>query len=116
MRILIVDDNAAMRSFLSTIVHDLHHDTCECSGGNDAVNRYKDYRPDLVLMDIRMPGMDGIETTAQIRRIDSQAQIAIVTEVDEDMYRRSAMNAGAVRYFLKDDLLPLISFIREPHT
>jgi CheY-like chemotaxis protein len=111
MRILIADDSDSMRAFLRNMIHDLRHETCECANGAEAVARYRQWRPDLVLMDIRMPGMDGIEATEHIRRIDAGAQVAIVTEVDEKIYRDSAIKAGAVRYFLKDDLLPLISFI-----
>jgi CheY-like chemotaxis protein len=111
MRILIVDDSDAIRGFLRGMMHDLNHDTCESSNGFDAVDRYQEFHPDLVLMDIRMPRMDGIEATERIRQIDPQAQVAIVTEVDEKLYRDSALNAGAVGYILKDDLRPLLSFI-----
>jgi CheY-like chemotaxis protein len=111
MRILIVDDSKTMRAFLSRMMHDLHHDVNECPNGSAAVERYRELWPDLVLMDIRMPVMDGIEATERIRSLDAQANVVIVTEVNDNKYRDAAAQAGAIRYFLKDDLLPLLSFI-----
>jgi len=112
MRILIVDDNASMRTFLDTLLNGMRHDTRQSASGADAVIQYLDYRPDLVLMDIRMPGMDGIEAMERILDTDPEARVAMVTEVDEPIYRKSAERAGAVGYFLKDNLLPLISYLK----
>ena len=111
MRILIVDDNAAMCSFLSTIVQDLHHDTCESANGADAVVRFQHFRPGLVLMDICMPGMDGIEATERIREMDPSATVVMVTEHDEKLYRETAKQAGAADYFLKENLIALQAYV-----
>jgi CheY-like chemotaxis protein len=108
MRILTVDDSDAMLGFLRGLMHELHHDTCESSSGFDVVDRYRKIHPNMVLMDIR-PRMAGIEATERIRSIESRAQVAIVTEVDGKIFHDSAVNAGAVRCFLRDNLLPMIA-------
>ena len=113
MRLLIVDDSDTMREYLAGSMRDLHHEVCECSDGGQAIQAYGTYHPDLVLMDIRMPGMDGFETTRRILRADPNAHVAIVTDYDSPEFRSRAEAVGAIRFFQKSDLTPLLAFVSE---
>ena len=114
MKILIVDDNAAVRRLIAGIVRPFAGDIRECADGADVLAEYEAQRPDLVLMDIRMKQVDGIEATKRIKAIDPAAKIVIVTVYDDSELRRAAMDAGACDYALKDnlpDLVPLLEAI-----
>lgn len=105
MKVLIVDDHPAVRALLRMVVaaDEVH----ECGSGSNAVAAYAAHRPDVVLMDIAMPGVDGIAATRQIRALDPDARVVIVTHYDESDLRESARDAGACGYVLKEDLLEL---------
>ncbi len=107
MKFLIVDDNAAVRRLIRSIVLPFGNEICECTDGGDAFSAYQAEKPDVVLMDIRMSEVDGIQATKQIRAADPEAKIVIVTDYDDDALRDAAMSAGASGYALKDNLLDL---------
>jgi len=107
MNLLIVDDNAAMRRLLRRLLSDLAGIILECNDGAQAVEMYGRHRPDWVLMDIEMKGLDGLEATSQIRAADPDARIVIVTNYDDIALREAAAKAGACGYVLKDNLLEL---------
>ncbi|MFN7929953.1 MAG: response regulator [Blastocatellia bacterium] len=67
MKLLIVEDNLPVRQMLRRMVTDLVAEISECGDGADAVTRYRQERPDCVLMDIRLPGLDGLAATAKIK-------------------------------------------------
>jgi CheY-like chemotaxis protein len=104
MRLLIADDNSRMRRFLLSLVQDLVSESEEACDGLDAVQRYARRRADAVLMDIRMPRLDGIESTRRILAIDPAATVIIVSEFDTSEYRVQAASAGARGYVAKDCL------------
>lgn len=105
MKILIVEDNERMRDLIRRTVSDLAEAINECSDGMEAVAAYKNYRPDCVLMDIRLGQMDGITATYNIRTDFPDAKVIIVTDYDDDKLRHSATRAGASHYLLKENLL-----------
>lgn len=107
MRLLIVDDNQRMRRFIHSLVKDLVTESWEAENGLEAVEKYRQYHPDAVLMDIRMPFMDGLEATRQILSGDAAAHIVIVTDFDTADYRAQAKKAGAEEYVVKDKLFDL---------
>jgi CheY-like chemotaxis protein len=107
MRVLIVDDNKRMRHFLKSILNDLVTEVDEASDGLDAVNLYQKDRHDAVLMDIRMPVMDGIEATRRIVQADPSAKVIIVTDFELPEYRKEAGLAGVREFLFKGDLLQL---------
>ncbi len=113
MKLLIVDDNAAVRRLIADIVLPFAGEIRECDDGADAVSAYTSQKPDLVLMDIRMRNVDGIEATKRIRAADPAARIIIVTDFDDDTLRDAAMLQGACGYALKDNLLDLVRAIEE---
>ncbi|WP_176967968.1 response regulator transcription factor [Proteiniborus ethanoligenes] len=113
---MIVDDQRLMREGLKTIL-DLEEDISVielADTGEDALRKIKIQEPDVVLMDIRMPVMDGVECTAAIKRDYPHIKVVILTTFDDDEYIIDALCNGAEGYILKD--LPsekLISSIRD---
>lgn len=112
MTILIVEDNEGVRRLLRSAVAGVSETTWDCCDGAEALNAYEMYRPDIVLMDIRMPVMDGLAATRQIVLSDASAKVVIVTDYDDDDLRSAAREAGACGYALKRNLLELIPLIR----
>jgi CheY-like chemotaxis protein len=108
LNLLIVDDNAAVRRLIADIATPFADQIRECADGGDALSAYNAQRPDLVLMDIRMGEMDGIEATRRIRAIDPTARIVMLTDYDDDALRQAALREGASGYELKDNLLGLV--------
>jgi DNA-binding NarL/FixJ family response regulator len=102
IRIVIADDHALLRTGLAGILGS--QDDLEVVGeavdGNEAVRVVRQLAPDVVLMDVRMPDVDGIEATRQLA--DSPSRILMLTTFDLDKYVYSAMKAGAAGFLLKD--------------
>ena len=107
MNILIIEDNAGMRRLIRALVCDLADAVHECADGAQALDAYQRHRPDWVLMDIKMPGLDGIAASHQITAADPEAKIVIVTDYDDERLRTAARNAGACDYVSKERLLDL---------
>jgi len=104
IRILIADDHTVVRDGLVAIVKqepDMEV-VAETGDGRQAVELWKKHRPDVTLMDLRMPGLDGVNAIYAIRAADPSARIVVLTtfDGDEDIYR--GMRAGAKSYLLKD--------------
>ena len=107
MKVLIVDDSEPMRRMIKTYLADLIGEIFECGDGSEALSAYRKHRPDLVLMDLKMVKMDGLDATRQIREFDPKARIVIVSQWDDVHLRETALLAGAESYVGKSDLLPL---------
>ena len=112
MTVLIVDDNAGVRRLLRRAILEAASAVWECSDGAEALAAYADRRPDVVLMDIRMPRMDGLAATRQIRRFNPSARVVMVTDYDDEDLRNAASEAGACAYALKQNLTELAGLIR----
>jgi two-component system, NarL family, response regulator len=104
IRVLIADDHPIVRMGVAFLVseHPQFQLVAEASSGEEAVRLYGEHRPDVVLMDLRMPGLDGVAAIAALRELDRDARIVILTIFDgeEDVYR--GLRAGAKAYLLKD--------------
>lgn len=103
-RILIVDDQRLMREGLRTLL-ELEPDFAvagEAGDGAAALEVYEASTPDIVLMDIRMPGMDGVEATRRLRARHPGARVIILTTFDDEAYVFDGLRAGAQGYLLKD--------------
>jgi CheY-like chemotaxis protein len=98
MKVLIVDDNAGIRRLLRRTLFDTASDIWECSDGADALAAYKAHQPNVVLMDIQMPIMDGLSATKQIMDFDPAAQVIVVTDYQDRDLQAIAFEAGACRY------------------
>lgn len=104
IRVLLVDDDALVRSGLSTIlgmVDDLEV-VGECSDGLEVADAVREKNPDVVLMDIRMPGMDGITATATLTAGENPPRVLVLTTFHLDEYVFGALEAGASGFLLKD--------------
>ena len=104
IRVLLVDDDALVRAGLRMILssaEDLEV-VGEVDDGARAVAAVREHRPDVVLMDIRMPEMDGITATAALRRLDAPPQVIVLTTFQADEQVMSALRAGAGGFLLKD--------------
>jgi len=113
MKVLIVDDNEPMRRMIKAVVADLAAEIFECSDGSEALAAYHEHQPDLVLMDLKMAGMDGLAATRQIRQFLPEARIVLVSQWDDAPLREAARSAGAVAYVGKSDLQPLRRILAE---
>ena len=115
VRVLIADDQALVRSGFRMIL-DNQEDlevVGEAADGEEATTQVERAEPDVVLMDVRMPGTDGIEATRRIAASDSRARVIILTTYDLDEYVFAALRAGASGFMLKDVRPPdLVNGIR----
>ena len=112
MTVLIVEDNSGVRTVVRRALLETASRVWECSDGADALKSYLAHRPDFVLMDIRMPRMDGLKATRQILQSDPSAKVVMVSDYDDDDLRRAASAAGACGYTLKQDLSEMIELLR----
>ena len=114
-RILLVDDHPMMRRGLRDLL-ELENDlevVAEAGNGEDAIALAQQTEPDLILMDLNMPGSDGLETTRRMRDVDIDARIVMFTVSDEQGHVLEALRNGADGYLLKDmDAEQLIEQIR----
>lgn len=119
IRVMVVDDHAVVRSGLSAflMVYDDLELAAEASSGREAVKLCDQAHPDVVLMDLIMPEMDGATTTRLIREKHPQIQVIALTSFKEDELVRSALEAGAIGYLLKNvSADELAKAIRAAHT
>lgn len=104
IRVLVVDDHPPMRIGLVALIKSQPgmDVVAEASDGEEGIEVYEDVRPDVVLMDLRMPGMGGVEAILAIRKKDPEARVIVLStyDMDEDIHR--AIQSGAKSYLLKD--------------
>ena len=119
IKILIVDDHNIVRDGLKTLVDTRASDIVVVGtavNGLEAVRMTMEMRPDVILMDIRMPVMDGVEATRAIRQECPDAKILVLTTFDEEAFIIGVMSAGANGYLLKDvPFVELVGAIRTVH-
>jgi DNA-binding NarL/FixJ family response regulator len=103
-RVLLVDDHALLRTGVANIINhepDLHV-VAEAENGRDALDAYDRHQPDVTLLDLRMPVMEGVEVVRRLRERDPQARVIVLTTYDTDDEISQALKAGAKAYVLKD--------------
>jgi DNA-binding NarL/FixJ family response regulator len=104
IRVLVVDDQALIRSGFRMILEDAPDIELvgEAEDGREAVERARALDPDVILMDIRMPNVDGVEATRRLVDANTRARILVLTTFDLDDYVHTAIRAGANGFLLKD--------------
>ncbi len=118
IRVMIVDDHNVVRSGLSAflLAFDDLDMVGEASGGAEAVEKCAELQPHVVLMDLIMPGMDGVEATRQIRSRFPNVQVVALTSFKDDDLVQRVVKAGAIGYLLKNTTAgELASAIRNAH-
>ncbi len=118
IKVMLVDDHAIMRDGIRALI-DLHGDieiVGEASEGREAIEKERELVPDVVVMDIAMPGMDGLEVTRRIMKESPKVKVLILTQHDNREYVLSAIKAGTAGYIPKRALgSELIAAIRSVH-
>ena len=107
MTILIVEDNPTVRRLIRRATSDIADNVVECEDGADSLDAYTAHQPNIVLMDVRMPRMDGLAATRKLLRKYPTAKVIILTDYNDDEVRSAAREAGACAYALKHNLTEL---------
>lgn len=122
IRVMLVDDHAVVRQGLRALLEVTDGITVvgEASNGEEAVEQVQALAPDVVLLDLSMPGMGGIEATRQIRRLNEHTRVIVLTSYDDDDKLFQAIEAGAISYLLKNisagDLISAIQLAKRGET
>lgn len=118
-RVLVVEDFAPFRAFVSALLRkkpDLQI-VSEASDGWEAVRRARELRPDLILMDLALPGLNGIEAARRIRELDPRSRIVFLSQEGSTEIVEEALRSGALGYVHKaragDDLYPAVAAVLE---
>jgi DNA-binding NarL/FixJ family response regulator len=104
VRVVLADDQQLIRTALRMVIADIEDVEVvgEAADGEEAVTRTEELRPDVVVMDIRMPGVDGIEATRRITAGPGESRIVVLTTFDDDDHVYGALRAGASGFLVKD--------------
>ncbi len=100
-KILVVDDAAFMRMRSTKLLKENGFEVVEASTGREAVEQYKAHKPDAVLLDITMPDMDGLTALKEIRAVDGNARVAMVTAMGQQSIVMEALKSGARDFIVK---------------
>ena len=99
--ILICDDIATNRKTLANIFKNENFNIFEAENGEQAIDIYQDTKPDVVIMDVTMPKVDGIEALEKIKEIDSHAKVIMCSAIHDPYTINSALNKGALDFIIK---------------
>jgi DNA-binding NarL/FixJ family response regulator len=118
IRILVVDDHPVLRDGVAALLANQTDMTMvgEANNGREAIERWRELRPDVTLMDLQMPGMNGVDAIGAIHAEHPQARIIVLTTYAGDVQAVRALRAGAAGYLLKRSLrTELVDAIRDVH-
>ena len=118
MRVLVVDDDTFVTMSLKTILESDDEIKVVAVGnyGEHAISLYKEHNPDVLLMDIRMDTMNGLEAAEEIFSVDKSANILLLTTFSDDEYIIKALNLGARGYLLKQDFESIIPALKAAYS
>jgi two-component system, NarL family, response regulator NreC len=116
LRVLLADDHAIVRRGLRSLLEDSGHPVvAEAADGLDAIRLCEEHRPDLLIVDVGMPKLSGIEVTARAQKLEPPPAVIVLSMHDDESYILRALAAGARAYLLKDatdeDLFPAIGAV-----
>ncbi|HZY30020.1 MAG TPA: response regulator, partial [Candidatus Methylomirabilis sp.] len=107
-QVLVVDDDPATVELLREFLSAKGYEVITASDGDEALRKVKEERPHLILLDIQMPKMDGLEVLRRLREIDKEVGVIMITGVNEQEIARQAMALGAFDYIVKPLDLPYL--------
>lgn len=114
MRVLIADDHETLRRGVRVLVSSLNMEVCgEAANGFEAIAKCQELKPDVVIMDLVMPELDGLQATHQIRRVSPSTQIIFLSQHDLPQARNEALKAGATSYVAKSSLWKLVLILKK---
>lgn len=102
MRVLIVDDNALTRMMLRSLLEQLKWEVAgEAEDGKEAVKLFSEVKPDVVFLDLILPGQSGLLALGEIRKLDPKAKVVVITAVEQDEMNKTLANTGAAAILRK---------------
>jgi len=107
-RVLVVDDDPNVQEILREFLSAKGYEIITAGDGAEGLRRVKEERPHLILLDIQMPKMDGLEVLRQLRQIDKEVSVIMITSVNEQEIARQAIELGAFDYIVKPLDLPYL--------
>lgn len=112
--ILVVDDQLGVRRLLYETFREEQHEVVMAANGKEALKNLEDFKPDLILMDMKMPGMNGIDTLRQIRSFNKEVGVIMMTAYGDAQNMEQARELGVLHYMSKPfDLFELRDHVRE---
>ncbi len=100
-KILVIDDDSGIRSLIRDFLDKKGYNVITASSAEEGLEKFKQERPILILLDIKLPGMDGVVTLKRIREIDEKVGVIMVTGVEDDEVLKEARSLGAYEYIVK---------------
>jgi DNA-binding response OmpR family regulator len=114
-RVLVVDDELEMRKMVSEHLHEKGYDVLEAADGEEALARVPEYRPNIVLLDLMMAGISGMETLRRIKAMAAETCVIMVTAIEEIETAQTALGLGASDYVTKPFSLQYLDSVLEVH-
>ena len=111
MKVMIVDDHAGIRNMIRQLLASPGDSFVECATAGHAVEAARDFKPDYVTMDVRLPDLSGLAAASAIRAVHPPSRVIIVSSYDQPFLRQTARELGAIAYVLKDELSKLRSLL-----
>lgn len=108
LKILVVDDHAGMRTTLKDIFEDYGHTVTTAASGEEAVKICADTDFDATLMDVRLPGINGVETLKKIKKQSKQKRVIMMSAFSMEDLKRKAINEGALTFLQKPLNIPMV--------
>ncbi len=118
MKVLIVDDSRFMRAALRRIFEEEGWNVVEADNGEDAIRMYDSEKPDIMTLDIVMPGMNGIEVLKRLMKKHPSAKVLVVSALSQPKMIHDAINSGAIDFiakpFRKEDVIESLRYVIQP--